>query len=169
MTYFLDFDRTLFDVEAFIQKIIVRPQLATYPEYQALKEGRRPDRAAAFATLLSDGRLSFRPGELSPFFYPDVVDFINTHSSVIVTHGFLVWQKAKVESAFNGVSPIPVLYTEHEHKGPVLARILTNYQKPYVFVDDNLEELDSVATHLSDVSIYEMRRDGAEGSGRYPV
>ena len=164
MTYFLDFDRVLFDVEAFISVLISRPELADlaevpYEEFK-LKVGDR----------IAEGTLAFAPGELAHFLYPDSVVFLTTHTDAhIITRGVsLPLQKAKVMSAFSGSPPVPVLFTHVMHKGPFILQH-PPADTSFSFVDDELIELDLMHEAFPAAKIYEIRRDGKEGCGRYPV
>jgi hypothetical protein len=163
MTYFLDFDRTLFDTERALPYLFAKPACAELPEGPPLRE-----RASELDALVQKGTLSFTKGELAPYLFPDAEDFLRTHECVIVTAGGLVWQKMKVESALPD-SHTPVLYTNDVPKGLAMQEMLVSSAPPFLFVDDSLLQLDSVAEHTPQVKIFEMRRDGSSGSGKYPV
>src|SRR3989344_3941979 len=144
MMYFLDFDRTLFDTEAFI---------------------------ASMQSRLEAGDLSFAPGELALFIYPDVPEFLRAlgNEAVIVTHGNPVLQRMKVESALTGIPRVSVIYVDQEPKGPRVARRLAGSGVPALFSDDTPLELASVETCCPNIRLFEMRRDGGVGDGRWPV
>ena len=145
MMYFLDFDRTLFDTEAFV--------------------------ASMQSRLAVPDDLTFAPGELSPFVYPDVPEFLRLlgNEAVIVTHGNPVLQRMKVESALTGIPRISALYVDQELKGPHVATCLAGSGVPALFSDDTPRELASVETCCPNIRLFEMRRDGGVGDGRWPV
>ncbi len=164
-TYFLDFDRTLFDTSTFLAYLIKR-------------EGRKDiydssdtEAATLFNDAAAAGLLSFSSGELLPFMYPDAESFLNAHAkeSVIVTYGNVALQKAKLENIFASRPDVRVIYTGDERKGPFIAKLVREYPGPHFFFDDKPVELESVGSECPDVSLFEMRRDGAAGSGRFPV
>ena len=163
MTYFLDFDRTIFDTNRLYKLLFARP------EYAHVERLPRLEQAAVFADFLTNNKLSFTPGELVPLLCDDVPPFFASHSCVLVTFGHLLWQKTKIENAFNGAPAFPVIYTEFNSKGPALAREVAHYSSPHIFIDDEPTHLDSVSQSVPDMQILEMRRDGKEGCGRYPI
>ena len=182
MTYFLDFDRTLFDTDSFtptllnnpacahlredIQKFVVTPRDATIPGGAG-----RVETWEKLDVLCREGKLSFAPNALTQFIFPDVRGFLELHGkdSVILSYGHPAWVRAKVESALAGFPLERIIYAEQQEKGIALKPLLPLFSAPYSFVDDLAAQLDSVKTHCAQVSLYEMRRDGKEGSGRYPV
>jgi len=165
MTYFLDFDRTLFDTSAFLRYIIERDNL---DRLLSLSE---VEMAIELNAITAEGLLAFTPGELQPFMYPDAEDFLKKHdgSCLVVTAGNIALQKAKLESVFHREPILPIFYNGDERKGTFIARMISSYQGPHTFIDDKVMELDSVAEHCAGVALYEMRRDGKPGSGAYPV
>ena len=161
MTYFLDFDRTIFDMDRLYPILFARPE---FSDVSALISSTGAHEGARFfSKRLANGTFSFAGGELSPFLFSDVQNFLLVQPSVIITHGFENWQRAKVESAFNGLPPVPILYTELEEKGPALARVASEYRQPHIFVDDDAVQLDSVAHMMPTIQVFEMRRDGKDG------
>ncbi|MDO8523979.1 MAG: hypothetical protein Q7R74_01990 [bacterium] len=182
MTYFLDFDRTLFDTNAFTRSLISNPACADFrDDIEAAVTTDRGESTAggtgryklweSLAALCQHGSLTFAPGELAEFVFPDVPVFLKHHGnqSVIVTYGATAFLKAKIESALAGPLMERVIYTHDREKGIALKGLLQDFPKPYVLVDDLATQLDSVAEHCPEVSLYEIRRDGKEGSGHYPV
>src|SRR3989344_6440305 len=145
MMYFLVFARTLFDTEAFV--------------------------ASMQSRLAVPDDLTFAPGELSPFVYPDVPEFLRLlgNEAVIVTPGNPVLQRMKVESALTGIPRISALYVDQELKGPHVATCLAGSGVPALFSDDTPRELASVETCCPNIRLFEMRRDGGGGDGRWPV
>src|SRR3989338_5296582 len=134
MMYFLDFDRTLFDTEAFV--------------------------ASMQSRLAVPDDLTFAPGELAPFVYPDVPEFLRMlgNEAVIVTHGNPVFQKMKIISALAGIPRISALYVGNEPKGLFLAPRYAGYSSEQIFTDDTPPELESVAAHCPSIRLFEMRR-----------
>ncbi len=163
--YFLDFDRTTFDADAFTpylrQKFAGRP-VATLG-------------SVAFATAMNDlvieGTLAFAPGELSQFLYEDAGRFLRDKENgvMLITYGNVALQKAKVESALYGIPRISTIYTNLVRKGEYLAPHIGMYGQSPVFVDDSLEELEIFATKCPSARVFEMRRDGGAGDGRWSV
>jgi hypothetical protein len=163
MTFFLDFDRTLFDTDALIAYMAERADMKdvySLPEDEIKKElGRRAE----------DGNLTFAPGELARFVYSDSEDFLNRHpDAVIVTHGNAALQRIKVENVFSHLTTKVFYTTEEFRKGQYLHEKL-GAPHDGVFVDDRPVELESVTEHCPTFRVFEMRRDGKEGSGKYPV
>jgi hypothetical protein len=185
MTYFLDFDRTIFDFESFFLYLADFPELSPFRE-RMLREAKRgrppgiappPEREALWVdinTLYAAGSFVFLPDSLSKFVFPDALEFLKTHgaSSVIVTSGGddLAFQKGKVSAS--GVLPLvseATYIVRGKPKGPVVQELLARYPGPYCFTDDLSEQIDSVIAHCPELAGYEMRRDGKPGSGAYPV
>jgi hypothetical protein len=162
MTYFLDFDRTLFDTERMIPYLFAKPACA-YLQGPLVRE-----HSTELDMLVQKGALVLTKGELASYLFDDTKDFLRTHQCVIVTAGPLGWQKAKVESALPDFN-LPVLYTGDIAKGIAMQDYLRDATPPFVFADDSLQQLDSVAQHEPGVQVFEMRRDGGLGSGKYPV
>lgn len=157
MTYFLDFDKTLFDVLRAVPYLLAKPECAGLvgPPYRF-----------ALDALVVAGALSLHRGELTPYLFPDAEAFVQNHDCIIVTAGPVLWQRTKVESIFPGVR---TLYTGDLPKGSFVQDALSGATGPSCFVDDTVEQLDSVAEHAPQVQLFEMRRDGQPGSGKYPV
>lgn len=178
MTYFVDFDRTLFDTPAW--KVVVRSrpsivELLTDLEHllleaRSLKEFRHFWHlfTRTLGTFLSHGRFLFTSEEVSHYLYPDSPAFIQTHDVVIVTYGARAFITAKVTSALHELPVQEVVYTKR-HKGRTLARLARKYPGPHVFIDDAVFQLASVARWCPEMTLIEMRRDGASRDGRWPV
>lgn len=187
MTYFLDFDRTLIDNERLHQYLSTLPEWSSY--HQALTDyARKQDGTSAFTAeareamyqgmdaLYAAGKYKFHETEIAPFLYDDVLPFLRAHGreTVIVTagHNTLEYQRAKLDcSGVAGlVARIEFVQEEAGHKGPVLARLIHEYQSPYLFVDDKESQLDVVHAAVPDVSVYHMVRDYAtKPSKKYHV
>lgn len=182
MTYFLDFDRTVLDTDSFT------PSIADYPAVKELREqileiasmkrdesirgqSGRFELWEKLDELCEQGKLTFAPGELSKFVFPDAVEFLKKHGneSVILSYGHKSWIKAKIESALSNLPVQTVVYAHDREKGIALKPILKNFKAPYLVVDDLATQLDSIKEHCPEVSLFEIRRDGKEGSGRHTV
>lgn len=182
MTYFLDFDRTLFDTDSFTPTLIDNPacvdlkeeiqMLVDTPRDKSIKGGAgRVEVWAKLNQLCVEGKLKFAPKELSRFVFPDVFNFLEqkgTHS-VILSYGHDSWIRSKIQSALDGFPVEKIMYAHDREKGVALKVILKDFAGPYLLVDDLATQLDSVSIHCPDVGLYEIRRDGKEGSGRHAV
>lgn len=164
--YFLDFDRTLFDTNSFIEYLRSRPGT----EHLFTQDAKVPI-LQALGRMSESGTLSFAPGELSRFVYPDVPEFLRLlgNEATILTRGNPEFQRIKVASSLAGIPRISALYVNEERKGSFLAPRLDSYGGHVVFTDDTLDELESVSMHCPRVRSFEMRRDDAPGDGRWPV
>lgn len=182
MTYFLDFDRTLFDTDSFTPTLIDNPAcvdiredirtLVNTPRDQTIKGGQgRVEVWEKLNRLCVEGKLLFAPGELSRFVFPDVSHFLLRHGSesVVLSYGHEAWIKSKLESALLGLPIERVVYAHDREKGVALEPLLKDFTSPYVFVDDLATQLDSVALHCPQVQLYEMRRDGKAGAGTHTI
>lgn len=140
MRYYIDFERTCFDTDAF----------------SAYMEGR--------------GAEDFAPGELSQFLYPDAAQFLRDKENAvtIITSGSLASHGAKTKSALHGIPRMSVMYTDGVAKGRFLAPH-THLHNDAVFADDSVEELRVLAELCPQLRLYEVRREGGEGSGTWPV
>lgn len=182
MLYFLDFDRTLFDSDAYNEYLLKHPAVAplvdTYGEEFALE--RDPTkvpgtRRIAFwdevSKLIDEGVLSYAPGELAMFVYPDVPEVLRSlgNEAVIITYGKKNRQKAKIESALSGVVRLTVLYTDDMLKGEYLAAYPHLVPLEACFVDDVADHLEGIEKNFPHMRLFEMRRDGGDGTGRWPV
>lgn len=185
MTFFVDFDRTIFDFDSFISILLDEPGLAPLRERLVevvqIPRGFSPEHDQKRNTLWEEvhrlyvsGAFSFPERSLARFVYPDAREFLEGRGkgAVIVTKGGfqLAFQKGKVEA-----SGIMHLVSHCEYvlrdtpKGESIKKILPNYPAPYVFIDDFPTELKSVEALCPEVSLYEIRRDGKPGSGIFPV
>jgi hypothetical protein len=86
--------------------------------------------------------------------------------SIVITSGIPSVQRAKIEHS--GVSRIvsDVLYAGLTHKGDAVA---ARNDGDAVFVDDSPSQIDAVLKLCPSIRPFEMRRDGKEASGKYPV
>jgi hypothetical protein len=164
-TFFLDFDRTLFDTSAFLAYIVQRDILT---ELEMLSE---VEKAVALNKKVSDGTLVFQEGELTHFLFPDAQEFLAAHGGecVVVTAGNEHLQKAKCANALAAYENLKIFYTGEERKGPFIAKIENDFPKPWTFVDDKPMELESVGTAHPETNLYQMCRNGLEPAGKYPV
>ena len=164
--YFLDFDRTLFDTNAFIESLRVRPETESLFTDEA-----NMSIAQTLGRMSETGAFSFSAGELSRFVYPDVPEFLRMlgNEATIVTSGNPVFQQMKIASALAGIPRISALYVGDEPKGPFLALRHASYGGTQIFTDDRPVELESVAEHCPSIRLFEIRRDGTLGDGRWPI
>ncbi len=163
MMYFIDFDRTAFDTDSFIE------YLKTHPVAGQFSQLPEPELAVALNAAVADGTLSFAPGELSHFLYEDAGRFLRDKENgvMLITYGNEALQRAKVESALYGIPRISTIYTGEVRKGEYLAPHIGMYGQSPVFVDDSITELETMMDLCPGVVIYEMRRDGGAGDGRW--
>ena len=165
MMYFLDFDRTTFDTDAFIT------YLKAHPIAGDLQGGTEQEYARALNDAVLEGTLSFSPGELSRFLYEDAGRFLRDKENgvMLITFGNPAFQKQKVESALYGIPRISTIYTGDVRKGDYLAPHIGMYGQSPVFVDDTVAELEIFSSKCPGARVFEMRRDGGAGDGRWPV
>jgi len=169
---FLDFDRTLFDTDAFNLLILAQPLLAPHAERVHAFPPGSPERQAVWrelVVLMQQGQVTFSADQVASFLYPDVKAFFKRHQSdiVVVTFGARIMQEFKINAALPSCRDI--VYVEAGTKGEAIARWLQGVVPEGVFVDDRLVELDATHTVCPNLRIFEMRRDGKPGSGTYPV
>lgn len=165
MTYFLDFDRTVFATDPFKEYLYARPELAEHSRAQ------EADFARALNEKVRAGDLAFAEGELARFVYPDAAEFLRAHGddAVIVTFGNAALQQAKVENALRGLPLRGVHYTGDTRKGDYMRERIGAYDAPFAFADDTPHELEGMRAALPEVALFEIRRDGGAGDGRFPV
>jgi hypothetical protein len=181
MTNFIDFDRTIFDTPAFKKMLTEEFSIKDIPEdlrkIFSKKEDEKVEEVVkqhglmhTAATFFATGRSGFAPDELSHYLYPEVPEFLKAHGSntMIVTYGVEAFITAKVSSALAEFSLKRIVYTVEE-KGHVMSELTKEIPGPWRFIDDAIFQLESVAKMCPDVEIFEMRRDGAAGDGRWPV
>ncbi len=165
MTYFLDFDYTLFDADAFVAHLIAHagdPPAGTFTEEWVEK---------AFAALSARGALGSVPNDLQSFLYPDVAPFFKEKGEAVdvITFGNPRIQAVKVENALATIPYRHVWYTGQMRKGEFMKEKGCLSEGNIIVVDDRPLELENLAAHCPSVQLYEMRRDGAAGDGRWPV
>ncbi|MES2668686.1 MAG: hypothetical protein V4644_03300 [Patescibacteria group bacterium] len=161
MRYFLDFDRTVFDTEAF--KAYVRD----LPGNEALQACSSEELTPAIYAMED---LTFEPGELSRFLYQDAASFLREKENAvtIITYGKKQHQQKTTKSALHGIPRMSIMYTDFVRKGDFLAPH-THLHTDALLVDDTPEELEILARECPKLTLYEMRRDGRAGDGRWPV
>jgi FMN phosphatase YigB (HAD superfamily) len=182
MMYFLDFDRTLFDTDAYNRSLLDEPGCADFrDELAAILPLKRdntvvppPERERVWALIskaFESGALSFAPGYLSRFLYADVVETLRGlgNEALIITYGEATRQRLKIESALADVVRLTVLYTEDKPKVDFLAEWPGYYGSDAVLVDDRPAELGPLSEKFPNLRLFEMRRDGGAGDGRWPV
>lgn len=164
MRYYVDFDRTCFDTDSFIEYVKVREDtkhVAELPEMEL---------AGKLNDMTKDGTLAFAPGELSRFLFADAAQFLRDKENAvtIITFGNKEFQEIKVKSAIHGIPRMSVMYTGDIRKGLYLGPH-THLHADAILVDDSPLELETLAKECPPMKLYEMRRDGGEGDGRWPV
>lgn len=164
MRYFLDFDRTLFDTDSFYGYLASRQGLKGVAGLPAI------ELMEALNQMAMDGTLTFAPGELSRFLFQDAASFLREkeNAATIITYGNATFQEIKVKSALTGIPRMSVMYTDEVRKGIYLAPH-THLHTGAVLADDSVLELEILAAECPSLTLYEMRRDGKEGDGRWPV
>lgn len=151
--YFLDFDRTLFDTDAFIEHLTNRSDTANLSYESKAKF------AAALNDKVMEGTLSFSPGELAQFVYADVAEFLRAmgNEATIITYGNSALQKLKIVNALAGIPRVSVFYTGETRKGEYLAPRLEFYGTS-VLVDDSLLELELARKTCPSLQLFQMDR-----------
>lgn len=174
MVFFLDLDRTIFDFESFKKEVLVpNSDFKPYIDESDKFDRRSPERQAVwnrFGAFLASLPEPFAHTRFERYAFPDALDFLERHGSdiVIITLGNPYFQRLKVERTLSGLEWRDTLYVESGLKGPVVRDFLKT-EEPAVFVDDAVEELASVRQECPWIPAYEMRRDGKEGNGAFPV
>lgn len=180
MKYFFDFDRTVFDTESFKRAYAKRPSVHElfHQAKEVVKEffsnarsiSRRRIFSRTLGTYLSHRRFGFLPEELKEFLYPDAAAFLAAHSKdcTIVTYGVRSFITAKVANALTSYPLGDIVYTPRK-KGRTLRRLVEGKEGPFIFVDDADFQLESVGKACPEIKLYEIRRDGGAGDGRWPV
>ena len=180
MTYFLDFDRTIFDTPSFKKTVAKRPGIMELFDQgkEVIKELTGPTQndskrrifSKTFGTFISNGRLAFMPDELRNFLYPDVPPFLskNAKNCIIVTYGVRAFITAKVASALSDFPLENIVYTARK-KGRTIRRLCKDTEGPFTYVDDAHFQLESVQKYCPNIKIIEIRRDTRPGDGRWPV
>lgn len=178
MKYFLDFDRTVFDTDAFKKSLAKRPTLLELVgQFEAavlefLKHDETVTRRRRFfrtwGTFLSHGRFTLSSEELRQFLYPDVAPFVAAHDCTIVTYGVRAFITAKVTTALADMPFKDIVYTSRR-KGRTIARLIAEETEECTFVDDMIFQLVSVSAWCPNVHVVEIRRNGEKGDGRWPV
>lgn len=164
--YLLDFDRTCFDTDncfyPYLRERFADEETSNLSNYEL---------AQSLCSKINAGMFSFSPGELSSFLYEDAARFLRDKENgvMLITYGLPALQKAKVESALYGIPRISTIYTGDVRKGDYLAPHIGMYGSAPVFVDDSVEELEIFSAKCPGAVVYEMRRDGEAGDGRWPV
>ncbi len=182
MMYFLDFDRTLFDSDAYNRSLIDEPGCAPFKEEirAVLEQGREHSLSGGkqrqivwdkLSEAIASGAVVFPPGHLTRFLYADVAEFLRGlgNEAVIVTFGQIDRQRVKVESSLAGIPRVTAWYTGDMPKADFMKEKLGSYSAPLYFVDDHPLEIARMQELCPQVTLFEMRRDGKEGDGRWPV
>ena len=182
MIHFLDFDRTLFDTDAYAQSLIEEPGCASFKEeLRAVFAQRRDDTLTGgvertyvwnkVTEAFRSGTLSFPKGYLAKFLYQDVAEHLRNmgNEAIVVTFGEQNRQQKKIESALADIVRLTVLYTDTKNKAEYLASWPGYYGQEAIFVDDRPIELEALSSAFPNLKLFEMRRDGKAGDGRFSV
>lgn len=164
MRYYVDFDRTVFDTESF------KDWVRDIKGHGELKSCPREDLSPMIGELIRSGVLSFEAGELSRFVFPDAATFLREKENAvtIITFGDPFVQEYKAKNALYGIPRMSIMYTGDIRKGNYLAPH-THLHEGACMVDDTPLELEILASECPKLALFEMRRDGGEGDGRWPV
>lgn len=187
MTFFLDFDRTLFDTYRSYQYL--SKKLTALPEVKALFDEvmlgdekfnldnpKRGEVSRELERIFTEGLITLEPGEYAEYVYPDAQKFLDIHGeqSIIVTANRACpsYQQAKLEASglfaiVQTVCNIPL--AGGATKGSEVAALMKEYDGPYFFIDDHNSQLLAVQKECPDVAVYEMRRDGKSGIDSIPT
>lgn len=175
MIYFLDFDRTIFDYDAFVKEAVLPyPEAKMHLEEAAQHETGAKERLEAWkklADFLEQEEAPFDKNRLPMFLFPDARVFLEAHGKdvVIVTSGHVAFQSYKVTNCLKGLEWRDTIYVEGLSKGTAINDFLEKEPQQALFVDDFSKQLDGVTRDCPNVSVYEMRRDGKEGTTDSPV
>lgn len=174
MRYYLDFDRTLFRTDDFYHFQKTHPFFCEHVALlQSLIDNTSTNRQAVNNTLyntMQKNGFSFRKGEIAEYVYPDVVPFLNRYKDTvcIITFGHPDYQKMKIDASGLSSYVSELLLVDDVLKGAYFSSREPK-ESEFVFVDDSVEQLADVAAHFPNAHVYEIRRDGKAGDGRFPV
>lgn len=102
--------------------------------------------------------------------YTDAASFLREkeNAATIITSAHRNSFEATVKEALAGIPRMSVMYTEGVKKGRYLAPH-AHLHEDALLVDDSPAELEILASECPGLVLYEMRRDGGAGDGRWPV
>lgn len=102
--------------------------------------------------------------------YVDAASFLREkeNAATIITSAEKETFEATVKEALEGIPRMSVIYTEGMKKGRYLAPH-THLHADALLVDDSPAELEVLASECPGLLLYEIRRDGGAGDGRWPV
>lgn len=122
-------------------------------------------------TLFDTAAYERTKGDPISYLYPDAAAFLREKENgvLIVTAMDKERDSAFVQEVLSGIPRMSVMYTNGKLKGEYLAPYIDLYGQAPVFVDDSVDQLASMTQHCPNVQSFEMRRDGKEGDGRWPV
>lgn len=102
--------------------------------------------------------------------YIDAASFLREkeNATTIITSGSKDSFESTVKDTLEGIPRMSVMYTDGVKKGQYLAPH-THLHKDAVLVDDSPGELAVLAVECPELKLFEMRRDGGAGDGRWPV
>jgi len=169
--YFLDFDRTLFDTDAYNASLADEPGCAPFREdiLKVLSQKRDdtlvpPAERARVWGLVSEaiksGALSFPPGYLERFLYADVAETLRSlgNEAVIITYGEEARQRLKIESALANAVRVTVLYTGDLSKANYLSSWPGYYGQEAAMVEDRTAELEALAEKFPKMKLFKIER-----------
>ncbi|HRH55583.1 MAG TPA: hypothetical protein PK609_01830 [Candidatus Paceibacterota bacterium] len=102
--------------------------------------------------------------------YADAASFLRDkeNAATIITSAEKESFGVVIKEALEGIPRMSVIYTEGTKKGEFLAPH-PHLHADALLVDDSPAELEVLAHTCPDLALYEMRRDGGVGDGRWPV
>lgn len=112
------------------------------------------------------GTLSDAEGKI----YADVPEFLREMGNeAIVVSSSRSSERSHIEHLLVGIVRLTVLCTDGAAKADFLAGWPGYHGGPAIVVDDRVAELTALAERFPMLKLYEMRRDGLAGDGRWPA
>jgi hypothetical protein len=174
MMYFLDFDRTLFDTDTFREWLLKHPLCSGYKERVDGFPIGSPERQEVWKEIwefVQKGEILLSDADIRRYVYPDVAHFFETHAPniVIITFGPPGWQEFKVKRALPFSYRDAIFNDGIESKADSIIAWHKNQPVSGIFVDDHVFQLETAAQVCPELSLFEIRRDGGAGDGRWPM
>lgn len=175
MTFFLDFDRTIYNFDSFYTRVIQAHPLLKEQANHAINlpsgSSGRQEFYNHIGELITLGKISFPPKVLAQHLFPDALRFLEVYGeqSVIVTYGNEVFQRTKVEGSLGGVLISKTIYVSDTSKGETINNTFKGTVPEGVFIDDSPSQLESVKAYCPHLRVFEIRRDNNTPTGLYPV